>query len=119
MSSNGGSSSSSEQTRPLYYWPPGADLTATKEAFLSLSPGFKVIPYEFDSAHVGRVLCLEPGFPWIHDHAPAWKGGLVDALKWTLGLEDFERGPVLILDQLKSIFGDGLREVTDGPENQD
>lgn len=98
--------------RPLYYWPAHADLTILKEAFNQVRPPFKVKPYAWEPGHPGRVIVLATSFPYVFDHAIV-KGPATaqSALKWALGLQSYEKGPKILEDNLKDIFGEGVKEV--------
>jgi hypothetical protein len=103
---------SEESVKPLYYWPAHADLTILKEAFQELRPPFQVKPYPWQVGHPGRVIVLSSHFPYVFDHAiVSSKETGVSALRWALGLQNFDKGPKLLENNLKEIFGEGVKEI--------
>lgn len=105
---------SEESVKAIYYWPQHADLTLLKEAFAEVKPPFQVKPYAWQPGHPGPVLVLSSHFPYIVDYANAsTKEYAIAALKWALGLQKFDKGPHLMEDNLKEIFGEETTEVTD------
>lgn len=102
----------SEAVRPLYYWPDGTDLSGVKSAFLDADYGFRVKPIGYRPGHIGPVLALEPGFPWLIDHIePKTPAALASALDWIYGMVDLERGPRRTIDKLRAAFGEDVYEL--------
>lgn len=110
-------SSETLEAKPLYYWPKHADISILKSAFEEVRPPFKVKPYPWQPGHPGRVVVLSSDFPYVFDHAFVKNHSTaVAALKWALGLQLYERGPKLMEDTLKDIFGEDTVEVTDADD---
>lgn len=86
-----------------------------KQAKARLAIDYMIQPVEAVPGSPGRVLCIGEKLPWLQDHAIVGKptvDGFEAALKYVLELNDDPRG-VTVLRQLKEVFGDGVREVTD------
>lgn len=100
--------------KAIYYWPAHADLTLLKDAFQEIRPPFKVKPYPWEPGHPGPVLVLSSKFPYVLDHAVVRGPETAQsALKWALGLRQYDKGPKLLEENLKAIFGEGLKEMLD------
>lgn len=57
---------------------------------------------------------LGSSFPYLFDHALVQgKDSAAPALKWALGLQEYEKGPKLFKKNLEAIFGAGVKEITD------
>ena len=109
---------SEKPVRAIYYYPEDADLTVVKDAFSALKTGMLVTPFPWKPGMPGPILFIPRRstdiFPYVLDHAivrgPATAQS---ALKWALGLQSYEKGPRIMEDNLKAIFGEGVREVQD------
>jgi len=107
---------SSIRPLPVYpHKPSGAALTLLKEAKAKLGTDILIQPVDAVIGSPGRVLCLGEKLPWIQDHAIVKNmtvESMTAALAYVLELNDDPRG-VTVLRQLKEIFGEETREVTD------
>lgn len=98
--------------KALYIWPEGADTADLKSAVLEAQLAFTVRPFWFHPEHNGRAIALADGFPYINDYAyPKSQKARVAAVRWALGLQELDRGPSLVLDQLRAVLGDEVREL--------
>lgn len=106
------SSETSSTYRPLYIWPEGGPRDELKAAVLDAALPFTVRPFWFHPKHNGRVIALAPGFPYVNDYAyPKTEKARVAAVRWALGVQELERGPVLAIEQLRGILGEEVREL--------
>ena len=109
---------------PLAIWPwpaPAEQLQVVREAFIKLALPFPVQPCPAVPGGPVRVLALGTLPPFICDSAlmadPMNADFMVNALRWVLDSEqDLGRGHT-VLDHLRLILGDEVREVeNDGSE---
>lgn len=99
---------------PLYYYPPGLNLSEVRTAFEQLGLGVRVQPYSADTTPYNRVLAVGAKPDWLCDYvyvdsptSPRFEM----AVKWALGLIELENGPNLIVNQLSKAFGGEVIEV--------
>lgn len=94
---------------PLHYWPPTVDLAEFKRAFTALGLGVSVIPRAWAPGKSSRVLAIGERVDHLVDQAVV-KGfddpNLASAILWVIYKKKLERGPLLVLDQLREVFGD-------------
>lgn len=107
---------SEKPVRAIYYYPEDADLTILKDAFSAMKTGLMVTPFAWQPGMPGPIIFIPKRstdtFPYVLDYAivrgPATAQS---ALRWALGLQSYEKGPRLMEDNLKEIFGEGVKEV--------
>jgi hypothetical protein len=107
---------SEKPVRPIYFYPEDADLTIVQQAFSELNAPFKARPFPWQPGQPGPIIFVpkkeSDNFPYVLDHAKITnKENAILALRWAFGLQSFEKGPKLLGDNLKRIFGEGTREV--------
>jgi hypothetical protein len=95
----------------------GPHMGMLKEAKASLDLPFNVMPCEAFPASPTRVLALEVMPAFLCDYAivkdPANQEAMRAALSWVLNEDESDPRAVLLLDQLKLLMGNGVREVFD------
>ena len=102
--------------RALYLHPQGADLSAVKEAVLSLNLPYRTRPFWFTPGVPGPVIDLDGTFDHIHDSlTPKTPETLKLAILYALGEKELTRGPVLVLDKLKRSLG--TNDITEIPDD--
>lgn len=100
---------------PIYPWPLNeVDYGAVRLAKARLGVEWKVLPRPAIAGSPGRILALREPPPFLCDYAlvndPQNGNSMLAALEVALGLKDDERMNT-VLDTLKSIFGEGVREI--------
>ena len=108
-----------DAARPLYLWPKGHDLSAVKDAVLSLNLPYRTKPFWFTPGVPGPVIDLDGTFDYIHDNLrPRTPESLKVAILYCLGEKELTRGPRLVLDMLNDILGGEVIEVPDDGTGQ-
>lgn len=108
-------------TQPLLLWteerPTGPEMDKLKAAKQATGVTFPVLPRRAFPGCGGRVLAIGDKPHWLADYALVDSYDdprLMKALKWVLlGDEVLGEipGPVRIIDQLRDVFGPGVKEI--------
>ena len=108
-----------DAARPLYLWPKGHDLSAVKDAVLSLNLPYRTKPFWFQPGVPGPVIDLDGTFDYIHDNLrPKTPESLKAAILYCLGEKELTKGPRLVINMLNDILGGGVIEVPDDGTGQ-
>lgn len=108
---------------PLAIWGEllDGDLAAIKAAKAQLDVGFLVAPVPAVPGGPVRVLALRSAPDFFCDYAlvadPQNGPGLLAALRWVLDTTMEDDRATLAIDWLRSIFGEGVREMVDIPSS--
>ena len=105
--------------RAIYLHPRGADLSAVKDAVLSLNLPYRTKPFWFTPGVPGPVIDLDGTFDYIHDNLrPKTPESLKAAILYCLGEKELTKGPRLVINMLNDILGGGVIEVPDDGTGQ-
>ena len=104
----------------VYPWPMDEDqLGVLKEAKASLDLDFRIMPTRAVPGLHARVLGLGSKPPWFCDCAvsvePKQLVSLTGALRWVLTAPESSNDGYMVMDYMKSVFGDGVMERDPDP----
>ena len=106
--------------RAIYIFPEGADLAPLKAAVLELALPYPTRPFWFRPGVPAPVIDLDGTFDHLHEHLrPKTHESMKLAVLHCLGEKELDKGPRRVIDRMKAILGDDVKEVYDEwPESE-
>ena len=107
-------------SEPLAIWPwpaPPEQLEVVRQAYLALGLDYSILPCPAVPGGPVRVLALGAPAPFLCDSAviarPLALDSVLPGLRWVLTGDVNDTRGYMLVDQLTSLLGDGVKEIED------